>query len=114
MTGLTHEELLALAGSARLMMMADGEISDGELEVIQRMGAEFGIDDLRWRTIWKEARSTLPDRAALEAAAAITRPEAQQLIYEQLYVLATDGDIVDSEWDILEWLDETWRANEAG
>ena len=111
---LSREELLALAGCARLVMLADGEISDGEIALVEQMGEELGLDDIRWRGIWDEARETLKDKAALEAVAAVTRPEAQEVIYERLYVLATDGDIVDSEWDILEWLDETWRARAGG
>ena len=111
---LTHEELVALAGSARVMVFADGELSEGEVAIIERMGEALGLDDIRWRAIWQEARETFADRSALEAAAAVARPEAQEIIYEQLYVLATDGTIVDAEWDILEWLDETWRARESG
>ncbi|MAQ16916.1 MAG: hypothetical protein CMN30_19245 [Sandaracinus sp.] len=112
---LTHDELLALAGSARVMVFADGEFSEGEVAIVERMGEELGLDDLRWRAIWKEAREAFAaDRSALEAAAAVARPEAQEVIYEQLYVLATDGTIVDAEWDILEWLDETWRARGDG
>jgi len=111
---LTHEELLALAASARVLMEADGEISEGETEHARNMGAELGVDDLRWERIRDEARRTIPDRAALTAIAEVTRPRARELIYEQLYVLATDGTIVDPEWDILEWLDDVWRAHDEG
>jgi len=111
---LTKDELLALAASARVLMEADGEISEGETELARAMGAHLGVDDLRWERIWDEAIRTIPDRAALDAIAAVTRPAAREVIYEQLYVLATDGTIVDPEWDILEWLDEVWRAHDEG
>lgn len=109
---LTHDELLALAASARVLMEADGEISEGETELARNMGAELGVDDLRWEKLWDEAIRTIPDREALTRVAAVTRTVARELIYEQLYILATDGTIVDPEWDILEWLDEVWRAND--
>lgn len=109
---LTHDELLALAASARVLMLADGEISEGETELARNMGAELGVDDLRWERLWDEAIRTIPGREALSRAASVARPQAREAIYEQLYVLATDGTIVDPEWDILEWLDEVWRAND--
>jgi hypothetical protein len=111
---LTQEELLALAASARVLMGADGELSEGETELARNMGAELGVDDVRWERLWDEAIRTIPDRAALNAVAEVTRTSARELIYERLYVLATDGTIVDPEWDILEWLDEVWRANDEG
>lgn len=111
---LTHDELLALAASARVLMEADGEISEGETELARNMGAELGVDDLRWERLWDEAIRTIPDREALTRVASVTRPVAREQIYEQLYVLATDGTIVDPEWDILEWLDEVWRALDEG
>ena len=109
---LTHDELLALAASARVLMEADGEISEGETELARNMGAALGVDDVRWEKLWDEAIRTIPDREALTRVAAVTRAVAREQIYEQLYVLATDGTIVDPEWDILEWLDQVWLAND--
>jgi len=108
---LNHQEMVALAGSARLMMVADGEISEGELQIAASFAAKLGLTDLQWSQIWDEAIRTLPDdESVTEAVGALTRPAARELSYELLYELATDGTIVDPEWDLLEWLDETWRA----
>ncbi|MCA9608913.1 MAG: TerB family tellurite resistance protein [Myxococcales bacterium] len=107
---LTHHEMVALAGSARLMMMADGEISEGELEIAASFAGRLGLTVEQWGAIWEEAIHTLPDdEAVTEAVGALTRPVAREIAYELLYELATDGTIVDPEWDILEWLDEHWR-----
>lgn len=107
---LTHHEMVALAGSARLMMMADGEITDGELKIAASFAGRLGLTEEQWGAIWEEAIHTLPDASAVtEAVGALTRPIAREVAYELLYELATDGTILDPEWDILEWLDEHWR-----
>jgi len=107
---LNHREMVALAGSARVMMMADGEVSEGELQIAASFAARLGLTDVEWARIWDEAIRVLPDDDSVtEAVGALTRPVAREVAYELLYELATDGTIVDPEWDILEWLDETWR-----
>lgn len=111
--GLTREELVALAASARVMMMADGEISEGEIEIMGGFAAQLGLTEEAWEQLWDEAVRTLPSARAVAAAAALQRTEAREIVYEMLYVLATDGSIVDAEWDILEWLDETWMSEPA-
>ena len=107
---LRRDELVALAASARVMMLADGEVSEGELQIISSFAGKLGLTEDEWEDIWDEGVRTLPNQAAIEAAARIQRPGAREVVYEMLYVLATDGTIVDAEWDILEWLDETWMA----
>ena len=105
---LTDEELLALAASARLMMRVDGELSEAELDYLEPLGASVGLSGDRWRRLWDQAIRRLPDTRALRAAAAVTRPEAREVIYEHLYRLADRDGLTDAEWDVLEWLDETW------
>ena len=107
---LTREELIVLAASARVIMMADGEISEGEIEIIEGFAGKLGLTDEDWQGLWDEAVRTLPSTKAVAAAAALQRTEAREIVYELLHELATDGTIVDSEWDILEWLDETWMS----
>ena len=108
---LTHDELLALAASARLMMRVDGELTEGELAVAERMGAELGLDRATWTAVWDEAVRRHPDRRALQQAADLARPGAQDIVYEHLYRLAERDDLVDAEWDVLEWLDATWKSS---
>ncbi|MAQ16920.1 MAG: hypothetical protein CMN30_19265 [Sandaracinus sp.] len=108
---LTHDELLALAASARLMMRVDGELTEGELAYAERMGAELGLDRATWTAVWDEAVRRHPDRRALQRAADLARPEAQDIVYEHLYRLAERDDLVDAEWDVLEWLDATWKSS---
>jgi hypothetical protein len=110
MKTLTRPEMVALAASARVMMMADGQISPGEMDIVARFGAELGLTEAQWSDVWDEGVRTLPTAKAIAAAAALQRDEAREVVYELLYGLATDGTIVDPEWDILEWLDEAWMS----
>ncbi len=113
MKTLTHTEMVALAASARVMMMADGEISRGEMDRVARFAAGLGLTAEQWSAIWDEAVRTLPTAKAIAAAAALQRTEAREVVYEMLYELATDGSIADPEWDILEWLDDAWMSSPA-
>lgn len=102
---MSEEEHRALAASARELMMADARVTAPEVDRVSRFAAELGLTDAQWSAVWDDA-VRLDARAA---AAAVTRAEARERIYELLYALAMEGDIVDPEWDLLEWLDEVWR-----
>ncbi len=110
MKQLSHEEMVALAGSARVLMEADGRVSQAEADRVADFARELGISKSQWMAVWDEAVRTLPSTKAVEAAAAVQRAEAREVVYELLYKLAMEGTIVDAEWDLLEWLDETWMA----
>lgn len=105
---LTHPELLALAASARQLMTADGSVTEGEFDIVSGFAPRLGLTDEQWRAVWDEAVRAVEEPA--EAAGRVSRPEAREVIYELLYGLATDGSITDPEWDLLEWIDEVWRA----
>ncbi len=108
---LTREELLVLAAAVREMIKADGTITETKSRMAADLARRLSLDEDGWEAIWQEATRTLPSvDSVMEAAArSLHRIDARELIYELLYEIATDGTIVDSEWDLLEWLDETWR-----
>lgn len=114
-TALTREEMIVLAAAVREMIKADGTISDGEADAAADLARRLGLDARSWDSIWSEAMRTLPNVDAVIHAAArdLSRSDAREVVYELLYEIATDGSIVDSEWDLLEWLDETWRFVDA-
>jgi len=112
---LTRQELVVLAAAVREMMRADGKISEGEADIAADLARRLELAEPEWEAIWQEASRTLPNvKATMEAAAReLSRPGTRELVYELLYELATDGSIVDSEWDLLEWLDEAWRFEDS-
>lgn len=102
---LEDAELQALAASARALMMADAKVTEPEMDRVARFASELGLTDAQWAEVWDAAVRA----DARAAAASVTRPAARERIYELLYGLASEGDVVDPEWDLLEWLDEVWR-----
>jgi uncharacterized tellurite resistance protein B-like protein len=112
---LTREELIVLAAAVREMIKADGVVSDSEADAAAALARRLGLDSKTWAALWADAQRELPNVDAVVHAAArdLTRANAREIVYELLYEIATDGSIVDSEWDLLEWLDETWRFVDA-
>jgi len=111
---LTRAEMIVLAGAVREMMKADGTVSDAEIETADALAPRLGLPHAEWQSIWDEAVRELSNVEAVKAAAAeLHRQDAREAVYELLHEVATHDDIVDSEWDLLEWLDEMWRYVDA-
>jgi uncharacterized tellurite resistance protein B-like protein len=109
---LKRDELVVVAGVLRVMMMADAKITTEELRAVTEIGRRLGLGEAEWESIWDEASRTLPSPTAVrEAAARLERETAREAVYELLYELADSDTIADEEWDLLEWLDETWLAS---
>lgn len=107
---LTTSEMIVLAGAVREMMKADGTVTDAELQTAGSLAPRLGLPAEQWESLWSQAMRDLPNFDAVKAAAgALHRQEARELVYEILHEVATHDEIVDSEWDLLEWLDEMWR-----
>jgi hypothetical protein len=106
---LTRDEVVLLAAGLRLMMMADGELSPEENEFVTRLGTRLGYSAHGWDLVWTDATRTYPsgDRVR-DALSAVEQPRTREALYFYLYQLAEEDSIVDAEWDLLEWLDETW------
>lgn len=109
---LSNAELIVLAGLLRLMMMADHVVTSEELSSVDRIGRTLGLTDEGWSEIWEQAAEELSDVDDVRtAAASLARPAAREAVYEMLYKLADSDSIADAEWDLLEWLDETWLSS---
>ena len=107
---LTRSEMVVLAGCLREMIRIDGDVSEAELESAVSVADRLGLAKSEWDGIWSDAVRQLPNIDAVKkAAGALHREEARELVYELLHEIATHDEIVDSEWDLLEWLDEMWR-----
>lgn len=105
--------MIVLAGAVRQMMKADRSVSVAEIETADALATRLALSHEAWNSIWDQAARDLPDAEAVEAAAAkLHRREARELLYEILHEVATHDEIVDSEWDILEWLDDMWRLTD--
>lgn len=106
--------MVVLAGVLREMIRIDGDVSEAELESAVSVAERLGLTTTEWDAIWSDAVRQLPNVDAVkEAAGGLHRDEARELVYEVLHEVATHDEIVDSEWDLLEWLDEMWRYLDA-
>jgi len=109
-----RDELLVLAGLVRVMLTADGRLSQRELEHTDELPRHLDLSADEWQRLWEEATRSLPNATRVCEAAARVRPEVRDAVYERLYHLADADGLTDPEWDLLEWLDETWRAATRG
>ncbi|MEM1413377.1 MAG: TerB family tellurite resistance protein [Myxococcota bacterium] len=108
---LNPEELLVLAALLRWIVMADGVLSDAELEALAAVPHRVGMPEDRWLALSTRALRVYPNaQVAEEAAVGLRRRPARELVYELLYDLARSDGFDDAEWDVLERLSESWRA----
>lgn len=113
-TPLTHDELVILAALLRELIRTDGEISEEEIQGLDVVANRLGLPEARWKRIWSQASSELPNLETTKAAAALLeRAAAREFVYELLHNVASADDIVDPEWDLLEWIDEEWQSRYA-
>jgi len=104
---LDDHERLVLMGLVKLIVHADAVVSPEEKAVLQRLQAGLGAEV--WNADVRRASSALPTIAHLEEAAqAVERPEAQQLIHGILMELAGSDEVIDGEAHVLTWIDQTW------
>jgi hypothetical protein len=123
---LSDAESLALGGLLRLMIRIDGSFSQAEEEVLGELAEELsrqGSDGATYRgqavvqadpqaiytIIDRAGRALENDDAIREAARAVTRPEAREIIYGALFAVATADTISTGEGALLTWLEETWE-----
>jgi hypothetical protein len=106
--GFSHAEKLAFIGLARLMIRADNEMSEEEAQSLGHLAREIGEDEF-WQ-LTEEAGAT--EAAEIKRLAeSISRVEAQEIIYGNLFELAQGGSILPDEAKLLDWLAEIWRLD---
>ncbi len=108
---LDSEEQVILAAILREVARADGILQPSESDALARVAARLDLSAAEWQARWSEANRRYPNpQATREAAQTIQRLDAQEVVYRIAYEVAEEGEIVDPEWDLLEWLDEAWLA----
>jgi len=122
---LTEQELLALAGLLRVLVLADRQVDVHELDALERVGQKVAeaarIDDPyrsaappamgpdAFRGVFAQASRQLPDNAAVRAAAQrVERQEAREILFTILLEVAASNGIVPEEQALLDWLKAEW------
>jgi hypothetical protein len=104
----TQEEKAFLAGSVKGIILANRDISEAELEDVDRLTEELNFDDFN-QALQDFERKIKTKEDYAEAAKAITNPEFQALVLQVISDVAiTDGVIGAPEEAFISNLKEIW------
>jgi hypothetical protein len=108
LTELTPDERLALCGLLKAVVLADGKVSEDEMEEVEEIVDAFGED--AYRGYLDAFESRFPDEPSFQKfLKTITRQDARELIYGTILAGAAADAIEGGESDLLGWLAETWN-----
>jgi uncharacterized tellurite resistance protein B-like protein len=105
-SGLSESEQTVLLALVGLLARADGRLSQTEVSTLDELRRV--LDPERFLRIRDEAAALADDEAILNAARAVTRPEAREAIFGMLYEMAIPDTIDPSEVAILERIATLW------
>lgn len=102
------EEKIAFVGLLEMMLMADQQLTDPEVEYLQDVINEFGVNE--YKSIVERRKDWFADddkfRDNLEK---VTNQEVRELIFSKLFLAAAADYIDRSESDLLQWLIDKWN-----
>jgi len=105
-SGLSASEQKVLLALVGLLARADGRLSQTEMSTLEEL--RRALTPERFRQVRDEAAALDDDQAILDAARAVTRPEAREAIFGVLYEMAIPDTIDPSEVAVLERVAELW------
>ena len=105
-SGLSESEQTVLLALVGLLARADGRLSQTEMSTLE--GLRRILTPERFQQIRDEAAALADDEAIMNAARAVTRPEAREAIFGVLYEMAIPDTIDPSEVAILERISALW------
>jgi len=109
LTDLDADERMALVALMKLIVMADGNVSEEEVEQVEAVVQAFGEE--AYRSSMNEVDAKFPDEKSLKAFLAKTgRPEARELIYATILDTAISDAVEGHESELLNWLAKEWNV----
>ena len=105
-SGLSESEQTVLLALVGLLARADGRLSETEMSTLEELRRLLTPE--RFEKIRDEAAALADDEAILNAARAVTRPEARETIFGVLYEMAIPDTIDRTELAILEQVAALW------
>jgi hypothetical protein len=107
LTDLDRDERLALVALMRGIVLADGDVSDAEAEILPGLAEAIGRP--AYDEAWKAFDQRFTDEEALKTfLQGIARQEARDLIYRTLSGLASVDGVSPTERHHLKWLEGAW------
>lgn len=108
---LTEEELLSAISLLKLLAASDGVVSEGEARELRLFAEHIGADHYDELNRKLDALE-LSEDGVKALAQGIHRQPARQMIYAELFDLATVGTIDEREGELLDWLKATWALGD--
>lgn len=108
---LTEEELLSAISLLKLLAASDGVVSEGEAQEMRVFADHIGPEHYDELNDKLEALD-LSEDGVKKLAQGISRQPARELIFGEIFQLATVGTIDDKESELLDWLKLTWGLEE--
>ncbi len=105
-SGLSENEQTVLLALVGLLARADGRLSQTEMGTLEKL--RHALTPERFQKIRDDAAALADDEAIMNAARAVTRPEAREAIFGILYEMAIPDVIDPSEVAILEHVAALW------
>jgi hypothetical protein len=104
---LSQSEQVVLLALVGLMARVDGNVSQDELELLERIADEIG--ETRFEAARDAAAALVDNAAILREARQVERPEAREIIFELVYDIAVRDTIAESEGALLNELAALWK-----
>jgi hypothetical protein len=109
LTDLNADERLALVGLVKAVVMADGKVSEDEMDEVQEIVDAFGEE--AYRGFLDTFESRFPDEDSFRTfLKTIDRQEARELIYGTILAGAAADAIEGHESELLTWLAQAWNV----
>jgi hypothetical protein len=105
-SGLSESEQTVLLALVGLLARADGRLSQTEMNTLDELRRV--LSPQRFLQLRDHAAALADDDAILNAARAVTRPEAREAIFGVLYEMAIPDTIDPSEVALLEKVASLW------
>ena len=104
---LNRNELLAVVGLVKQIMVADATVSHNERNKLQLITVYIGED--KYRSLLEDInRYYEKEEKFRELLQSIKRQEVRELIYGTVFEIASADALDSSETDILDWLAKEW------
>lgn len=105
---LTSDEQLALVALIKMTVMADGNVSQEEVEELQDIVEEIGED--KYTALSADSEKKFKNEAALKKfLETIKREDAREIIYGTVMDLAAIDIVASEESELLSWLGKAWN-----
>jgi uncharacterized tellurite resistance protein B-like protein len=105
-SGLSETEQTVLLALVGLLARADGRLSETEMNTLDELRRVLSAE--RFEEVRDQAAALADDEAILNAARAVTRPEAREAIFGVLYEMSIPDTLDPSEVVILEKVAALW------